>query len=219
MFVDAKTGAGPYVKADSARNAIILKGTAEQVADAKAALKAIGEDAETGGGNMRIISLDRGSAASIAAELERMLKEMRKNPVKLVVPGQGPAVTPPASTQPTGNPNPPPVNRPMPNNGGGQGNQQLSDPQAGRTPPAAGSDKPVTITAVGNKLIINSEDPAALALTQELVRLLTSTSATGDFEVIRLKNADATSAAKVLDEVFNGKQQGQQPQFGGFGGR
>src|SRR5207253_1729565 len=75
MFVDPKTGAGPFVQADTARNSIILKGTMEQVADAKAALKAIGEDASAGGGTMRIISLDKGSAASVAAELERMLKE------------------------------------------------------------------------------------------------------------------------------------------------
>ena len=47
---------------------------------------------------------------------------------------------------------------------------------------------------------------------QELVRLFTQTpSGEGDFEIIRLKNASATEAARILDEAFNGpKQQAQQ---------
>src|SRR5262249_335149 len=38
----------------------------------------------------------------------------------------------------------------------------------------------------------------------------------GDFEVIHLKNANATEAARVLDEAFNGRRQ-QQQQGGGRG--
>jgi type II secretory pathway component GspD/PulD (secretin) len=65
---------------------------------------------------------------------------------------------------------------------------------------------PVTITVVGNRLILQSDDPAALALAQELVHLLTEApKGEGGFEIIRLENANATEAAKVLDEVFNGK--------------
>src|SRR5262249_59618865 len=81
-------------------------------------------------------------------------------------------------------------------------------------------DKPVKITAFGNKIIITSEDPEALALAQELIRLLTTTpGGEGDFEVIKLKNASATEAAKILDEAFNGvkRQDNQQNQQNGFG--
>src|SRR5262249_20771546 len=98
---------------------------------------------------------------------------------------------------------------------------QLTDPQKDKAkddkPGAA--DKPVTITAVGNKLIITSEDPAALALAQELIRILTTPGGEGDFEFIKLKNANAVEVAKMLDEMFNGvKRDSQQQQGrGGFG--
>src|SRR5205823_3751063 len=55
-------------------------------------------------------------------------------------------------------------------------------------------------------------------LVSDLIRLLTQTSGgEGDFEVIKLKNASAVEAAKVLDEAFNGpKQQPQQQGGRGF---
>jgi hypothetical protein len=66
----------------------------------------------------------------------------------------------------------------------------------------------VTITAVGNKLIVTSNDPETLRQVNMLVRLLTeSPEGVSDFHVIRLKNATATEAAKVIDEVFNGPSQ------------
>ena len=63
-----------------------------------------------------------------------------------------------------------------------------------------------------------SDDPEMLALAAYYVKLLTQTPAgEGDFEVLRLKYAIATEAAKVLDEAFNGppRQQGQGGQQGG----
>jgi type II secretory pathway component GspD/PulD (secretin) len=71
---------------------------------------------------------------------------------------------------------------------------------------------PVTITAVGNKLFISSEDPEALRLALEMAHLMTQERSTkGPFEVIHLKNASAAEAAKTLDETFNGPKQTQQP--------
>ena len=83
------------------------------------------------------------------------------------------------------------------------------------------ANKPITITAFGNRLILSCDDPDALALAQQLIRLLTQTpEGAGDFEVIRLKNASADAAAKVLDETFNGPRQTTNPQQqGGFFGR
>src|SRR5207244_248880 len=67
---------------------------------------------------------------------------------------------------------------------------------------------PVTIAAFGNKIIISSDDPAALAMAQQLLRLVTQTTAgEGDFEVIRLHTASAVEAAKLLDQAFNGPKQ------------
>ena len=71
--------------------------------------------------------------------------------------------------------------------------------------PAAESAAPIMIMAVGNRLIVTSEDPEALALVNELVRTLTKTKSTeGDFTVIQLKNARAVDAARILDECYNG---------------
>ena len=63
---------------------------------------------------------------------------------------------------------------------------------------------PINITAFGGKLVVTSDDPEALKLVSELVRILTSTKAgPGDFEVIRLHYANAVDVAKILNEAFN----------------
>jgi len=212
MFADVKTGA-PYIEADATRNVIIVKGSKEQVDEARAILSVIepGQGSRFYNGNMRIISLEKGSAATLANALERMLSQMRQNPVRVVRPGSEadePRIAPmPKADAPCDD----------------QPHSQLSDPR----PPQAkepvndlpgNKNAPVTITAFGNKLIVSSEDPQALALVQELVRLLTQTQAgEGDFEIIRLKRASAVDAAKILDEAFNGPKQ-QQQQRGESGG-
>src|SRR5262245_53242810 len=67
---------------------------------------------------------------------------------------------------------------------------------------------PVTIVAVGNRLIVTSEDPQALALVQELVRTMTQArDEEFDLVVIPLKHANATVAARLLDELYNGSLQ------------
>jgi type II secretory pathway component GspD/PulD (secretin) len=104
-----------------------------------------------------------------------------------------------------------------------RGGQQLVDPQQSQGDTKPGSkNAPVTISAVGNTIIINSDDPDAVKLAQELVRLLTQAPATeGSFEIIRLKNTSAADAAKTVDELFNGKPEPVQPifPFPGRGGR
>lgn len=229
MFVDARTGQGPYIESDTGRNAIILKGTADQIADVEAALKAIGEAG--GSSNMQIITVDRGSTATLAAELERMISQTRGIPVQVIRPVPPAGATPPAPNQPApanGNKEKdggkPATPAPGSGNGGGDTPPQINDPQQQpqSSVPANPNAKPLTITAVGNKIILNSEDPATLAYARELVRLLTQPGADGgDFEVIRLKKANATDAARVIDELFNGKQQPQQQGGGGnpFAGR
>jgi type II secretory pathway component GspD/PulD (secretin) len=62
----------------------------------------------------------------------------------------------------------------------------------------------VILTAFGNKLIVTCDDPQAMSLIQELVRLYVSTHQSGEFNVIRLKYAKAADAARVIDEAFNG---------------
>jgi type II secretory pathway component GspD/PulD (secretin) len=224
---DKKTGSA-FIDSDLTRNAVIVNGTAEQMGEVRAALKALGEGGGAPvGGTTRIITLPQGSAAALAEAIQRMMEQMRpETPVKVITPEgekkpesqKKPETAPPAKSN----------DKDTSASLGEQGDfirvgQQLVDPQAQKktTPPAKGP--PVTITAVGNKLIVNSDDPKALAMVSELVRLLTtSPGPEGPFEIIRLKNASAVDAAKILDEAYNGNkpQNNQQQQgFPFFGGR
>jgi hypothetical protein len=91
---DGKTGA-PYIEGDQLRNAVIVKGSAEQVADIKAIIKAIGDNPGAAGApTMRIITIDRGSAATLAEALQTLFPRLRPNPVTVILPGRDMNVSP-----------------------------------------------------------------------------------------------------------------------------
>lgn len=224
IFPDSKLGS-PYIEADTLTNSLIIKGSKEQLADVKNVINALGE--VQGTGTMRIIGLDKGSAVTLAEALERLLPQLRANPVRIILPGQdtgseskkkpdlkpvlpndcGPSEQQQNGAKPAEKRNgQPQLIDPQKKNGNGKKQTKLpGDPKA-----------PVTVMAFGNKLIVTSEDPAALALVSEVVRLLTQTQAgEGDFAVIRLRYANAVEAAKVLDQVFNGTRSQGRGQGGG----
>src|SRR5262249_22689276 len=103
-----------------------------------------------------------------------------------------------------------------------QGAQEkpLTGPQEKKAPETqkpGSKDKPITIQVIGDRLIVTSDDPEALDLVQDLIRLYTQQpKGEGDFQVIPLINANAVETAKILDEAFNGVKANaqQQPQFG-----
>ena len=191
-------------------------------------------------GAFRVITLDKGSGAAVADKLKELMEQMRPNPVRVTTPGGSSDVDKPAPA-----PAPPPAPPAMPKLGpegkkpASRGDVLLVSQKPGHTAPPAPlvdpqekknpkpEDKkdntlpPVTISAFGNKIIIASDDPAVLAMAQQLLRLITQTTAgEGDFEVIHLHNANAVEAAKLLDQAFNGPKPTttQQPQGpGGFG--
>src|SRR5262249_51395132 len=221
MFGEAKAGA-PYIEAQGDTNSLIVRGTADQLKEVELTLKAVGETGFQGAG-MRLISLDKASAATLASELKRLLSEMRQNPVRVITPGVNPTPKPPEAPKKPDleeQENAPPDDDPP-----AQVKSQLVDPQEKKTPAGekpGNKNAPITIMPSGNKLLISSDDPEALKLVQELVRLMTQPPSVegGDFEVIKLKNANATDAARILDEMFNGTpQRGGFGGFGGFGGR
>src|SRR5262249_14835994 len=144
-----------------------------------------------------------------------------QNPVNVIIPGSEPSPQPPSLDKKSSN-------RPRQRENSDQGaetvpvSQQIVDPQkqpGNAQGKQANQAPPVHIMAFGNRLVVSSNDPDALILVQELVRLLTQTPAgEGDFQVVKLKNANAAEAAKVLDEAFNGPKptnQQQRPQGGG----
>jgi type II secretory pathway component GspD/PulD (secretin) len=89
MFGSGTKAGAPYLKADTTRNAVIAKGTPDQLGEIKFALKALGEGgAPPPGESMRIITIEQGNAAtlSIAESLERMLPQFLQNPVQVITP-------------------------------------------------------------------------------------------------------------------------------------
>jgi hypothetical protein len=143
------------------------------------AIELIPREASEPTGNVRIFTLEHGHASVLAEAVAELFPKMRANPVRVIQPAQGEK---PAKA---------PAKLP------GQGPA---------TKPVPADSKPVTLTAVGNRLIAVSEDPEALALVKEFVQLLTASAiGEGDFEVIRMRNANAVAVAKVLEELFNGR--------------
>jgi type II secretory pathway component GspD/PulD (secretin) len=171
MFGDVKSG-GPRLDCDQTRNTLIVRGSAEQIQEVKNALRVLGEG-EGKSPTMRIITLEQGSAKSLAEALQTLVPQLRKSPVKVILPG---AIDtgPPKKSEP-----------PKP------------DAKSGK------SEAPITITVFGNKLIVTSDDPQALVLIEELSRLIQAPTVQGDFEPIRLKYAQALNVERILNEMFN----------------
>jgi general secretion pathway protein D len=232
MYGEPDTGA-PYIEAQPEQNRIIARGTPDQLQAVEASIIALGGPSQGGTGgegtNMRIITLEQGSAAILAEALQKKLKELVDNPVEVEIRNpygstpSGPA--PPAEKPPPMEKlppveKPPPMDRTTPLEGkigrvSGTVPQEFPVVAMDEPPPPTptpkdnrGKTPPVRIIASGNQLMVFTDDPKAMALIQSLVRLYTKNpEGKGDFEVIVLKYADATEAAQALDEVFNGSQQ------------
>lgn len=181
MFGDPKAG-GPFVEGDPVRNALIIRGSIDQLQEVKEVLRALGEGPGQAG-NVRIFTLERGSAITMAQALQNILQQMRVNPVKVVTPA---SLTGPPRVEPPR-----------------KGDPEKKDARPGK------ADAPITLTAFSNRLVVTTDDPQALALVAELFRMLQAAATAGDFEVVRLKNAKAVNAARILDEVFNGTRPGR----------
>jgi hypothetical protein len=181
-FRDLKAGV-PFMEALPQRNALLLRGSAEQVREAREVIRLVAGDSPTAG-NLRIITLDQANAGVMAEAVRDLLGQIRPNPVKVILPAK------PGGDSP-GKP----------------------EPAAKGAKPGKG-EAPITLTAFGNRLIVTTDDPQAMALVVELTRLLQAPSGDGDFAVIRLKHAQAVNLAQVLDDVFNGSKRAK----GGIGG-
>jgi type II secretory pathway component GspD/PulD (secretin) len=181
MAPEVKKLLGPFGEVTVIGNRLIVTDTAATIRQLISILRETdGREgpAETTG-NVRTITLEQGNAAVLAEELERLLKLLRGKKNPVRV------VLP-------GREQPQPAKMP------GKAPVKIPEPPANT----------VTITAVGNRLIITSDDAEALAAANELVRLITQAVRSGP-EIIPLRNAPAVSVAKLLDETFNGRGQGK----------
>src|SRR5207244_4292942 len=139
---EAKAGA-PYIDAaGDGRNALIIRGTGDQIKEIDLTLKAIGETGALAAGNMRIIPIDKVSATTLAEELKRLLQQMRQNPVRILTPG---GAATPKSEEPKKPENKPDLEEEEVQNAAPDddppalGKSQLVDPQQQRAP---GGEKP-----------------------------------------------------------------------------
>jgi type II secretory pathway component GspD/PulD (secretin) len=165
MFGSGKTGA-PFIEYFPHRGALLVRGTAEQLREVKGVLFALGEgNAEVG--NARTIIVDRGSAATLARAIQRLLMDIKPGTPK-------------------------------------KNDKGLFDPKPGKAQPL--------LIAVGNKLIVTTDDPELMKRVRDLANLLMQDVPICDFEVIRLKYHDASRMALLIDEAFNGPRAGK----GGF---
>jgi hypothetical protein len=245
---------GPYLEADASRNAIVVRGSREQVQEIKSVLGTLGELPTTG--TTRIITLERGSAIALAEALRNLIRDIRPNPVRVIAPGtkgdplpklpakEGEALPPDGAgvpRAPSGRGDESTIDtlvetqfRRLDRNGDGVLNDEEM-PEALRVErdkwdankdglidlneyglfvrahsgeiqgKPANKPAPLTITVVGNRLIVACEDVEMLALVLELARQLTQTRAEGEFEIVRLRSGSAVEIAKVLDEALNGR--------------
>jgi beta-lactamase regulating signal transducer with metallopeptidase domain len=169
----------PSLSADIGRNAIIVKGTSEQIQAVEDALAELGEKPTSGGEHMntRIITLGNWAATpqaavSLAQTLAHMLPQLRKNPVYLILPQSA--------------------------------EQQVPSQNAGSPKLPGNSRGLITLKLLGNKLIVTSDDPQAISLVQDLSRLLTATwPGEGNLEIFRLKHAKASDVVKRIDVLFS----------------
>jgi type II secretory pathway component GspD/PulD (secretin) len=225
MFGETKTGA-PFVKALTDRNMIVVRGSDEQVADVKASLEAMSSAGLTSDSRMRVINLGETSASMFAEELADVLKKMLANPVQVIDPEKArkekkPTLPPPKKLEGGETKrSAPPRSRttPIVYRAYRSDDPDLVDPRDKKDKKELPGDKgkPITIFARGNRLIIASDDPKAMALIQKVISFYTS--GKGGFQVIKLKNASAVEAAKVLDEMFNATKSATPtpaPPFGG----
>jgi type II secretory pathway component GspD/PulD (secretin) len=171
MFGDPKTG-GPFIEAETGSNTLLVRGSNEQLAEIEAILGRLDRDAGAPR-NVRICQIEGGAAETVAEAVALLLPKLRKNPVKVSIPGK-----------------------------------ERSEPDAPKKEAPEKRDSkvaaPITITAFGDRLIVTSDDPEALELVGQIVRILLTTEASAcDFKIYRLKHAKAVNFAKLIEKAFN----------------
>jgi type II secretion system protein D len=233
MLGDSKSGA-VFIQADTDRNGIIVHGSKEQVDEVKAIVKAVtGETGGTGligsAGNVRVYRMDKGGASALADVLEKMLPQTgNKNPVKVIKPDEEKKPEPPKEKEKE-KPSDKDKSSRLWNDGSSirrttyraalAADEQPKSDGKGEPKQEGKKGAPVTITVIGDRIFVSSEDPVALEMASAIVRAFTK-EGKGDYQIIPLKNAPAADVAKLLDELFNGVKaapaQGQVNPFNPF---
>ncbi len=234
LFVEAST--------EGSQSGVLLRGTPDQIAEAKQFIRAAGEELPGPGApgtpassdRVRILTVEKGNTAALAEMLAEMMRQAGYAPPVIVNPGArkeepkkeepkkgepkknalGPGQLPPPQYVVAQNPDPQDQPKPTP------APAPQAPPPQGQPPKTAA---PPIITVTGDKIIISGGDPAYREELTKLARILInearSDKAVERADVIRLKNVSAEEAARVISEVFNGPAQQQARPGGQPGGR
>ncbi len=232
MFgIEPDKPAAMYIGLDADANAVVVRATESQVAEIQDILQKLGETPTATAGNYRILPAGRKDTAAAVKEIERLMKENRNIPVIIRFP-EVPKTSAPSNNNGLNKKGGPRFDAmeaqdaPSAKFTGAQPleQQDKTTPAESNTNPLPQS-KPVTISVVGDKIYITSDDPDALEYATSIARtVIGGGGGSGEFEIIRLKRASAVDTAKMLDEFFNGPRQpaGQNPllqMLGQGGGR
>jgi type II secretory pathway component GspD/PulD (secretin) len=225
MFGDRyKSPKSPYIEART-KNDITVQGSDEQIAQVEAAVKVLDVPSSSyAPGGMRVISLDRGSGAAVAEELQRLLKEMGKDS-KVIGPGGSAEPKPPekpdrpASPDTRNEKNEPSKAANLvaavapgdPAKGEKSDRPPLFDPRDEKKEPPKKKGG-IVLIPFGGQISVKAEDPEDQKLIEQLIDLITAKTGNEEFEVIKLKHTNAIEVAKLLDEMYNGPRHPQQPQ-------
>ena len=88
---DGKSGY-PYFEADSVDNALIVKGSAEQISEVRGFVnvltdQGVRDNSFANDARVRVIALDHGHTVALAEALQKAMERLGPNPVQLYVPG------------------------------------------------------------------------------------------------------------------------------------
>ena len=165
---------GLYIEADTESNGLRVRGTAEQVQEIKEIVARL-DQGQQQPGNLRTITIENGSAATIAEAIAEIFPRMRANPIKLVLPGSLEGIAPkkPAA--------------------------EKKDAKSGKR---ARTDHGHRVRKPHDPHLRRSR--VLLDVFAHLVRIIINTEAPiCELPVIRIQHAKAVDIAKLLDETFN----------------
>ncbi len=212
MFDDGLTSYRdqPVVQSDDDSGQLLVRGTTEQIDQMRALLVKMGETQlrkTKGKSKLRVIPIN-GDAAEAIKSLQKVWPKLRRNPIRVLVPGQKVRVIEPNSLPPVPDP------EPDSDSSGGCGFEEPIQEPAEQEPvslqvPSQDADDqvaPVLLVPGKGRITISSDDSDALDQMESLLRAVYSGSgrprSRKDFNVYALTNAAASTVGDLLNNIF-----------------
>jgi type II secretory pathway component GspD/PulD (secretin) len=219
LFLDLPFSASPSVNSSRENQQLFIRASESQLQQIRELLLKLGEPlTETasgpaattlgvrGQGNLRVLTTP--DAARLLKQVEILWPQISPNPLRIVTPGQETAPPPRDPAAPGGTPNGQPSTEVEPT----EGSADSSPPPTIRvattlqdTPDVS----PVLIFPVGNELTFASADLEALAVLEQLLRILSEqqevagkVELSGNFTIFQLENAGAEELATTVSRLF-----------------